>query len=110
MTYVLLMQTSNGFTELTEKYSGLVLWQDAFGRFQLDVLVQGDTRDELLYQINVLRCFKVVVELHDVGMIALQALHASDLPLYSFTLGSIIQLVFRVDFDGHLLLGLLMLC
>jgi hypothetical protein len=42
-------------------------------------------------------------------VIALQALHACDLSLDSLPLGSIIQLVLRIDLDSHFLLRLLVL-
>ena len=109
VAYVLVVQTADRLAELPEEDPRLIFGQDSLGALKFDVLVQADSRDEFLNQIDVLPGLEVIIELYNIRVISLQALHACDLSLNSLPLGSIIQLVLGINFDCHFLLRLLVL-
>lgn len=109
MADVLVVKCADGLAELPEEDPGLLLGQDPLGTLKFDVLVQADSGDEFLNQIDVLPGLEVIIELHNVRVVDLQALHACDLSLNGLPLGGIIQFVLGIDLDGHFLLGLLVL-
>ena len=109
MTYIrLIMQVSHGLTYLAEEVAGLFLRQYPFRRLYLYVLIEADPTDKLLHQVYVFGGLEVLVELAHIGMI--ESLHAHDLPLHGLPLGRIVELILRVDLNGHLQLALLVLC
>lgn len=109
MADVLVVKCADCLAELPEKDPSLLLGQDSLGTLKLDVLVQADSGDEFLNQIDIFPGLEVIIELHDVRVVDLQALHACDFSLNGLPLCCIIQFVLRIDFDGHFLLRLLVL-
>lgn len=108
MANVLIVQISQGLANLFEEEASVLLRQDALRAFELDVLIEADSADEFLHQVDVLGCLEVIEELHNVRVFEL--LHACDLSLHGLALGGIIQLILWVYLYRYFRLGLLMLC
>ena len=109
VTDILIMKGSHGIAELSEKQSCLLFRKYTLGTFKLDILIETDSGDEFLNQIYILGSLEVIVELHNVWMVTFKPFHACDLSLNGLPLGSIVQLILRIDLNGNFLLGLFVL-
>ena len=88
---VLVVKCADGLEELSEEDPGLPLGQDPFGTLKFDILVQADTGDEFLNQIDVLPGLEVIIVFHDVRVVDLQAISRCTafllVPSFSLNLG-----------------------
>lgn len=100
------MKIFETFAQLFDEESSLISAQ-RFISLITHELKETDTAYILLDKINILGRFKMIIELADVRMA--QLLHASYFSHDRLFLARVVQLILRVDFDGHSLFGCLML-
>ena len=87
----------------------MLFWKNTLRTFELDVLIEADAGNELLYKVYVLTSLEVIVEFDYIWVVTLQLLHACDLSLNGLPLCGIVELILRVDLNGNFLLGLFVL-
>jgi hypothetical protein len=103
VTYLLTVQVSDALRYLSEEMNDQFLRKYSFGTLILNILIEADSTNVLLDQVDLFGCLEAIDQLDSVWM--LELLHALDFSHYGFLLVWIIKLVLRVDFHRHFFLS-----